>query len=341
VLPKNCNNINPCEFNLEGFDLFMPSTEHGRGVAIYAKCELSANLEESLTICEYAESVWCRIKLKGTDSLLVGVIYRSPSSTTENNNKLNELIIRATNMNDSHVLITGDFNYKDIDWSLKECRTTDHSSTTFIECVNDSYLYQHVNEPTRYREGNNPSLLDLVMTNESNMIDTIDYLHPLGKSDHIMLNFTFNCYTSEQPEETSILLYQKGDYDALKTMLQTSLWNDNGTVDEMWSCFTNNIHNAVNECIPVAKAGPNSKRKSWLTGETMKAIKEKKQAWKKYKFCKNSMNYDRYKEKRNAVTTRCRIDIKKTMKESCVKILKRIPNRFGNTLVPRVKPNQA
>ena len=34
------------------------------------------------------ESVWCLVTLNRTDTLLVGLIYRSPNSTVENNNKI-------------------------------------------------------------------------------------------------------------------------------------------------------------------------------------------------------------------------------------------------------------
>ena len=215
VLPKNCTNLNLCEFSIEGYDLMIPSIKTGRGVAIYAKSTLSANIDESLMNSEYAESVWCRINLKGTDSLLVGVVYRSPNSTDVNNYLLNELIVKATRMKDTHILITGDFNLRDIDWSTSESRVGDITSTAFIECVNDCYLTQHVTENTRFREGNLPSLLDLLLTNEEGMIDNIEYMHPLGKSDHIMMNFVLNCYTEKQEQDSPRFLYHKGNYTCI------------------------------------------------------------------------------------------------------------------------------
>ena len=48
---------------------------------------------------------------------------------------------------------------------------------------------------TRYRGGFEPSLLDLVFTNEENMIESINHMSGLGKSDHLQLEFIFNCYT--------------------------------------------------------------------------------------------------------------------------------------------------
>ncbi len=35
------------------------------------------------------------------------------------------------------------------------------------------FLYQHITEYTRYREGQNPSLLDLILTNAEGMVNDI------------------------------------------------------------------------------------------------------------------------------------------------------------------------
>jgi hypothetical protein len=50
---------------------------------------------------------------------------------------------------------------------------------------------QYIKQPTRYRNENTPSLLDLVFTNEKGMIETIDHCSPPGNSDHEILEFKF------------------------------------------------------------------------------------------------------------------------------------------------------
>ena len=61
-------------------------------------------------------------------------------------------------------------------------------STKFFECCRDSYFYQHVLEPTRERIANEPSTLDLIFTNEENMLSNLQYLPGLGKSYHCILS---------------------------------------------------------------------------------------------------------------------------------------------------------
>ncbi len=98
------------DFNMNGYDFVIRSTNEGRGGVLYFKTYLRVESVEVLNNHEFNESVWLRIKLKGSDSLLVGSIYRSPSSSRENNIMLNHLLEEALDQNDTHLLIAGYFN---------------------------------------------------------------------------------------------------------------------------------------------------------------------------------------------------------------------------------------
>ena len=70
----------------------------------------------------------------------------------------------------------GDFNYRVIDWTDSSRNVgEDHVASLFLECIRDTYLCQHVTEPTRNRENNEPSTLDLVLTNKENMVNNLSY----------------------------------------------------------------------------------------------------------------------------------------------------------------------
>ena len=86
----------------------------GRGITIQVHKSIEA--QEVNIHTTFEESIWCEGKLEGNDRLLIGYIYRSESGTPENNNKLRELIRKISKLGYSHVLIMGDFNYKDIKW---------------------------------------------------------------------------------------------------------------------------------------------------------------------------------------------------------------------------------
>ena len=79
-------------------------------------------------------------------------------------------LLRTAVTTDTHILVCGDFNYRNIDWSdypivLNGCSR----SQSFLDTTMDLYLFQHVTEPTRFREGCSPHTLDLIFTNEDDM----------------------------------------------------------------------------------------------------------------------------------------------------------------------------
>ena len=222
ILPKNSQNaLDKVEFQLEGYESFIPSLSIGRGVAIYVHESLSAAGVDLLNNYVYQESVWCEIKLQGTDKLLVGCIYRSPGkSSKENNNLLNCLLRKASNFNYSHVLVAGDFNYKSINWMNMSCnQSIESDASLFLEAVKDTYFTQHIHQPTRYRESEQENILDLVFTNEERMTDNISYTPGLGKSDHCIISFDYMCYTDPSQSGSQRLNYFKGDYFAIREWL--------------------------------------------------------------------------------------------------------------------------
>ena len=80
------------------------------------------------------------------------------------------------------MLIFGDFNFSKINWDTLV--STNDTESKFIECVNDTYLSQMITDFTRKRIGQNPSTLDLLLTNDESIISSIEHNAPLGKSDH-------------------------------------------------------------------------------------------------------------------------------------------------------------
>jgi hypothetical protein len=106
------------ELMLDGYGMYRVDRQEGKGggIILYVKETLRSSLCSVLTNFGFAKSVWCVVELR-TVKLLVGVCYRNPTSSPENNAKLNELITLATKQNGiNHIMILGDFNYPDIDY---------------------------------------------------------------------------------------------------------------------------------------------------------------------------------------------------------------------------------
>lgn len=218
VLPKNNRfGIFKSELSLDGYDIFPENfpSKNSRGVIIYVRQGLKA-VEVGISH-EFKEYVCIKINLAGNDKLLVACIYRSPSSADENYELLNDLLQHISNLEEesfSHILITGDFNFPSIVWD--KCESRDKVSLNFIECIRDCLFEQVVDKPTRFRIGQEPSLLDLILTNDSNNVQNVDYQDPLGHSDHVVLTFDYVCYTQYEKPNTVKFNYNKADFENLR-----------------------------------------------------------------------------------------------------------------------------
>ena len=85
--------------------------EAGRDVALYLHNSLKATRSIVNDTVGFTESE------PNEDRLLVGCVYRSPSSNDINNDKRCQLMREAGEKRCSHVLVIGDFNYQEINWS--------------------------------------------------------------------------------------------------------------------------------------------------------------------------------------------------------------------------------
>ncbi|GAA48649.1 hypothetical protein CLF_101871 [Clonorchis sinensis] len=73
-------------------------------------------------------------------------------------------------------------------------------AAALTEVVQQSAWTQHVVAGTRYRAGQLPSLLGLVITNEKHFVDQRIINAPLRHSEHYVLTFDFICYRARNSE---------------------------------------------------------------------------------------------------------------------------------------------
>lgn len=195
IKPKNSRYpLTKSEIHLENYELFTSGLDKhdSRGIAIYIHNRVAATEIDKHT--DTKETLFLQVDLAGGNKLLIACFYRSPNSGEENNTNINTAI-SSLSTGFTHVLACGDFNYPGVDWtSLTANGNNRHDTNLFIEAVQDSFLYQHVTSATRARGNNDPSLLDLVFTNEENMVSDMDCGAPIGKSDHASITFTYHCY---------------------------------------------------------------------------------------------------------------------------------------------------
>ena len=218
------------------------------------------------------------------------------------------LLDKATSLaTKSHLIVFGDFNYPEIDHSFSVVNGGSGTDAhAFFSKINDLFLHQNINDCTRHRNGQQPSLLDCVFTDEDNVIDGIQFLAPLGKSDHVCIEL--NYIRGQQVNEMSHTKfnYWKGDYAGIKKELQCIDWDkqlEHKGVDESWVYFHSKLSALTEKYVPLKKV-PSKQTKpvnEWITKNTKSEIKKRDALWAKYKKYSSEQNYKAYKAVRNRV----------------------------------------
>jgi len=308
--------INDAELNIDGYTLFRKdrmseSRCRGGGVSLYVKDTLRPRQCSRLNTSQYAESIWCIIDFADT-SLLVGVCYRSTSSSEHNNDKLIELLQMAVEESVNYqLLLMGDFNYPEIDYDEYTVTAGEDSyPSKFFTCTQDLFLFQHVTEFTRCRVNQKPSVLDYLFTYDENSISYITYAPPLGKSDHCCLLFEYVVNDYSTTEFDSLKLnYWKGDFSSMIKDLGKIDWEvmfAEKTIEEMWAYFKHTMQTLCTAHIPRRSTNRKIKRRTWMTKATKKLLKKREEAWKRYREVCSTSNYENYKSLRNKVSAAIR-----------------------------------
>ena len=178
--------------NLDNYHLYDKRRNQcrGGGVAVYIRNDIVSNeITDKTLTSNKIEQIWCNIKTN-RDSILIGCIYRPPTSDNEYNKSLDKILSRAKSLRDknrySGTLIVGDFNYPDIQWSNiggYYNESIKKSSLNFLDNICSNHFSQHVIEPTL---GTN--FLDLVLTDDPSRIFAVNVGPPLGQSNKMKLH---------------------------------------------------------------------------------------------------------------------------------------------------------
>ena len=329
TMPKgNKTNITPHELTHLGYSSF--HNLNSRGVSVYVKSDINAtqvNLEP-----DFNESIWLVITGAKNHKTLIGCVYRSPSSTQENNVKLLQLLDNANLLNFDTILITGDFNYKEIDWKVNKVNCgPSHPAHMIHDKINDLFLTQMIHEPTRYREGETPNCLDWIITNNPHLIDDVEIGPPLGeKGDHCTITFTTYAKL-ENYDMGGNYCFKRGDFDKMRENVKTINWTvllQDKEVEEAWNTFQNIMNRLIESNVPKSKPKSN-KSPPWFNKEIRTKIKNKNKAWSNYRKHKSTEAWENFTQTRNS-TNRAIITHKREFETDLAHNIKNNPKMFWN-----------
>ena len=208
--------------------------------------------------------------------------------------------------------------------------------------VLENFLTQHVLEPTRTRENQTSNILDLVLSKDPELVVSLEVLPPIGKSDHVVLKICTNIeLTTPDPVNRETLRLDAGDYNKMRQNLNNINWPlrfEGKNVEEKWTIFKEVISKEVAENIP-KRWKYRSDKPIWFNSTVTSSIKQKRNAWNKYRFCKTDKNYSDYKKARNHTNN----VLKRERKHFEAKIANEVKTNqksFWNYIKSKTKPKQ-
>ena len=141
---------------------------------------------------------------------VVGVYYRSPDQEEEVDEAFyKQLVVVSRSWT---LVLMGNFNYPDICWVSSSARHA--QSKRFIQCVEDNFLMQVVEEPTR-----RGVLLDLVLTNRDGLVRDVKVGGSLGCSNHEMVEFKMELGgRSKAKSRIATLDFQRANFDLFRDL---------------------------------------------------------------------------------------------------------------------------
>ena len=95
------------------------------------------------------------------------------------------------------------------------------------------------------------------------MIKDLEYLAPLGRSDHSIIKFTVACYAEPKGPRIQVC-YDRGNYEKFNKIINDVNWDKEFSeypddVDKQFDYFDKVYKQAENECIPKKKVHINGR----------------------------------------------------------------------------------
>ncbi|CAH8605723.1 unnamed protein product [Dicrocoelium dendriticum] len=268
----------------------------GGGVALYYDISLSCSMLTN-TALQSPDTMWCEVVLTAKHSSCLGIIYRPPNNSPEKDARLLHDIHLMLSHKRTHFLIMGDFNLPRLFHSVP---STNSFASGLIDLLHTAPLYNHTYQPTRFRSNNQPSLLDLVLTNEELMVEHVEYDAPLGLSDHCVLRFDFICF-AEKLVSTPTYTKRWTDYGKLNLLISANNWSPEpqSSADSVWSSFCLTLRELCSTTTTCKEVSIGKRRPALIRSRTRKWIASRNTAWRNYRSHPTATQWEYYRSIRN------------------------------------------
>ena len=314
------------ELKIKGYELIgrrdRKDTLKGRGGGVLLYSKLPNIFIDNVNKSEQIIHATITSNDKNSEDIHIHCIYRSPNATET---MTQEIIDYIKNIPQNSILV-GDFNYPEVNWSTLKCNSP--QSQVFLDTANNSFLNQHVDFPTNFTPQPNgrvtATCIDLVLTNEDNLIASVKPKGQLGASHHSIIQVEVIVPSRQNCTEELVPDYSKADFNLLREKLDVIDWRlsfGEANTEDCWQLFKGKVAETVDECIP-KKLRRNNSKPLWMQRNVMRVLRKKKRLWKQYTLTQDYQSYLAYKQVQkaaNSVVKKAKKDFEKKLASDIIK----------------------
>ena len=313
----------------------------GGGILILVKSQyFSEERPELLSTSEYANEIFT-VEVKNNDGqkLLIIGAYRPDSVSLYNFiPNLDHTLCTAYQAGFTDIIITGDFNTRNITWeddSNLHLAPQDMQFTTLLEQYG---LTQMVHEPTTLTG----YIDDLFITSHPDKVNKIFIRGYDYDSDHFLIEALYNWKKNKLIQiKRKVYDMTKANFVELKTQLtnmdHSELTRQDLTIDQKWKSWYDKLMHAINITIPQKTIGKRT-TPPWIDLECLKLIRKKNRTLSKAKKSQNPETERNFRSLRNRIKNVIKQKARFYINNLCEN-LATDPKKFWSLLKTKTKKN--
>lgn len=279
---------------------------NGGGVFVATKDTLiSDNLPNLDSDCEI---IWTSLQFTGSKPLYIASFYgpqiNKAAAVDELSKSITPLLGKRRNTY-PNIIIGGDFNFPDIDWSswtTTNPKTASYHSK-FLNFLLENSLSQLVTKITRPISN---STLDLITTTCPHLINNIESLPGISDHNIVLFNINMNPKTQTKPPR-KVFNFQKANIDNLKSITKEfsheflSSNPEGNSVDSNWGTIRDFLKNLMNSHIPFKIRG-GKRHLPWITYQIKRKMRKRDRLYTLARKLNLSSHWKSFRQYRNSVT---------------------------------------
>ena len=200
------------------------------------------------------------------------------------------------------MIVCGDFNCPDIDWSthiVKPGASERQVQKELVDIAQSHSLTQLQEDPTRYK-----NTLDLTFSNNPTLIKSCTVIPGISDHDAIVIDSTVKP-DYIQAKKRKVLQYKKANWEQLDDeckKLSTSIkasYDKGDCINTLWSIFKTSLTEAINKNIP-SKQIRTSNNLPWMNSNLKKMIRKKNKLHQRAKKTQDWTAFRAYQKKLQA-----------------------------------------